>query len=78
MSYFTRIFLQHPNSVGEGYLEHFYEASLFGIKLVAFGVAEFVHAVVPSVDLFHLYGTESDVELFKLARDLRRRRPIRE
>ncbi|KRB85065.1 hypothetical protein ASE00_21530 [Sphingomonas sp. Root710] len=44
-----RFFLAHPRSVGEGYWEHFRVASTVGVKMVAGGLACFVHALVPSL-----------------------------
>lgn len=45
---FRRLFLDHPASVGESYVEHFGVASRFGWRLVRGGLACLAHAVVPS------------------------------
>ena len=41
------IFKEHPNSVGETYLEHFVKASSFGIKLILIAIRVFIHAIFP-------------------------------
>lgn len=41
------IFTDHPESIGETYWQHFFFASLFGIKMVAAGLACLVHAIFP-------------------------------
>ncbi len=40
-------FLDHPNSVGESYSEHFMFASRFGLKLIGAGLAAMVHGLLP-------------------------------
>ena len=42
-----RWFLDHPRSVGEGYLEHQRMALGFGAELIAAGAACLVHALIP-------------------------------
>jgi hypothetical protein len=44
-----RLFLAHPRSVGESYIEHFGVASRFGAQMVAGGLACFAHALFPSL-----------------------------
>lgn len=44
---FSRLFLDHPTSVGETYWEHFAVAFGFGSRLVAAGAACFVHGLLP-------------------------------
>jgi len=43
----TKVFLEHPRSVEETYLEHARFASGFSLRLLAAGCAAMVHAVVP-------------------------------
>lgn len=43
-----RIFADHPASVGESYFEHLRRAGSIGLRLVASGLACFIHALVPS------------------------------
>jgi hypothetical protein len=44
---FSRLFLQHPRSIGESYLEHQRHALGFGFSLLFASAACFVHAIVP-------------------------------
>ncbi len=44
-----RLFVEHPASVGESYVEHFGVASGFGARMIAGGVGCIVHAVLPFV-----------------------------
>jgi len=46
---FERLFLAHPRSVGESYVEHFGVALRFGLTMVASGAACIVHALVPAM-----------------------------
>ena len=46
---FTRLFLEHPRSVGESYLEHQRRAFGFGCSLFLAALACFVHAIVPGL-----------------------------
>lgn len=42
-----KIFLDHPASVNETYLEHLFQAGRFSLKLLVSGLACFIHAIVP-------------------------------
>ena len=44
-----RLFLDHPESVGESYVEHFAVAGRFGLTMIAGGVACTLHAILPAV-----------------------------
>ena len=44
----ARSFVDHPQSVGETYGEHFAVAFGFGLRLVGAGLACLVHAFVPA------------------------------
>jgi hypothetical protein len=44
---FQRIFVDHPQSVDETYLEHMRFAGWFASRLLAAGGAALVHAIVP-------------------------------
>ena len=46
---FSRIFLDHPKTVGESYWEHFRVAGSFGVAMVTGGVKAMVHAALPNV-----------------------------
>ncbi len=43
----TRLFTQHPASVGETYLQHFRSGARFGARMLAGGLACVVHALLP-------------------------------
>lgn len=57
----NRLFLDHPRSVGESYLEHQRHAFGFGMTLLGAALACLVHAVVPS--LFVRTGSETVTRL---------------
>lgn len=46
---FRRLFLDHPQSVGESYAEHFRVASGFGIAMLVGGAGALLHAFLPFV-----------------------------
>lgn len=46
---FRRLFTEHPESVGESYVEHFGVAARFGAIMIAGGIGALVHAVVPGL-----------------------------
>jgi hypothetical protein len=52
-----RMFVDHPHSVGESYLDHARVAARFGVTLVAAGGACLVHALVPG--LFRTTGSRA-------------------
>lgn len=68
-----KLFFEHPKAVGETYLQHFKNATSIGNKMVFFGVAEYIHAVVPAIDLFKAVGTTSSKEIDDLANTLNKR-----
>lgn len=43
------LFIDHPESVGETYLEHQRHAAAFGITMVTAGIACLLHALVPAL-----------------------------
>ena len=45
----TRLFIEHPRTVGEGYFEHMRASLGVGLKLARASAACFVHAVVPGL-----------------------------
>ena len=47
MQLIQRLFRDHPESVGETYLEHLFQASYFGRRMVVVGFACLVHALIP-------------------------------
>jgi len=46
---FRKVFLDHPRSVDETYLEHLFQATRFSMKMVYGGFACFVHGLIPSL-----------------------------
>jgi hypothetical protein len=42
-----RLFIDHPQSVDESYVEHFGVAAKFGVTMIWGGLCALVHAVVP-------------------------------
>lgn len=58
---FTRLFLQHPRSIGESYLEHQRHALGFGFSLFLAALACFVHALIPG--LFVRTGSDAVTRL---------------
>jgi len=42
-----RLFLDHPASVGESYVEHLGVAGRFGARMIAGGIGCMIHAVLP-------------------------------
>lgn len=44
----SRVFLKHPQSVGETYFEHMGFAAWFAAKLFQAGFAAAVHAILPN------------------------------
>lgn len=47
MSYLDRLFLAHPRTVGESYLQHSAFALRIGSRLLLAGLAAVIHAIVP-------------------------------
>jgi hypothetical protein len=71
---FKKYFYEHPESIGESYWQHFCNASVFGTKLIVFGMAEYIHAIIPGIDLFETFGTNSYIEIDKLQKQLKNRK----
>lgn len=46
---FNKLFVDHPKSIGEGYVEHFGIAMRFGATMVTGGFGCIVHAFVPGL-----------------------------
>ena len=46
---FKRLFVDHPKSVDENYVEHFGVASRFGFEMIWGGIKALVHAVIPGL-----------------------------
>jgi hypothetical protein len=58
---FTRIFTNHPESIGETYTEHLLFASLNGLKLMFAGLACIIHSIFPFVFVYTASRTMQNV-----------------
>jgi hypothetical protein len=58
---FRKLFLDHPDEVGETYPEHLRVAGRFGGEMVVGGIATMVHAAVPA--LFKTAGSATVARL---------------
>lgn len=58
-----RLFLDHPDSVGETYAEHLLAAGRFGLAMVVGGAACMIHAVVPAA--FASTGSDTVIALHR-------------
>ena len=45
----SRLFVDHPREVGEGYFQHMAAAGRYGVRLARLSGLAFVHAVMPGV-----------------------------
>lgn len=52
-----RLFLRHPRTLGESYVEHAGAAGRFGVAMIVAGLACLVHAIVPA--LFTRTGSDA-------------------
>jgi hypothetical protein len=71
-----RLFLEHPQSVGETYLEHQRQAFGFAGTMLLGALACFVHGLVPS--LFTRTGTQTVLRLHERLVIHRTSRPVRQ
>lgn len=67
------LFTDHPRSVGETYGEHFLFASSFGARMVAGGLACFVHGFLPF--LFVRTGSKTVLALHARMSGVRTQKP---
>lgn len=74
MNCFRKLFIEHPESVGESYLYHGAVALSLSLRLFIFSTAELIHAIVPGVDVFKLANTTSQDEIYKLYLELKERK----
>ena len=63
-----RVFLEHPRSVNESYLQHFGVAFGFAVRLFGAGCAALVHAFVPC-----LFEKTASNEIRRLAEKIENR-----
>jgi len=73
-----RLFFAHPRDVGETYFEHFINAICIGNKMLAFAIAEYIHALIPGINLFTMADTTSGEVLDKLSATLKERQVSQE
>ena len=71
-SMISQIFLGHPRSVNETYLEHMAFASWFAMKLFAAAFAALIHALVPCC--FQKSASSIIAELYERTHDRGRRK----
>ena len=43
----AKLFSEHPESVGESYVEHLGQASGFGLRMISGGIACLLHGLLP-------------------------------
>ena len=63
MALFRKLFIDHPASVGESYIEHLITASGFGTKMVLAGAACVIHDFLPAI--FRNRGSDAICVLHK-------------
>jgi hypothetical protein len=69
MGLLSKIFLEHPRSVGETYHQHFACATHYGFRLTVAGLACLIHAVAPS-----LFKDAASGVVMRMSRELADRR----
>ena len=57
MEKFKKLFTDHPNEMGESYIEHLICASMYGVRMVFTGFAAIIHSIFP----FLFQTTASDL-----------------
>ena len=65
----ANMFTEHPNSVGETYLQHMKKASSFSLKLLSLSICCFIHGVIPP-----LFETTASDEIECMNKKLQKRR----
>ncbi len=66
-----RLFLKHPRSVGESYVQHFGVAAGTGLVMLGTAFALFVHALVPA-----LFVRTGSATIKRLYGKLKQRQPL--
>lgn len=59
-----KIFIEHPASVNESYLQHLLFASTTSLKMIATALMLFAHALVPC--LFKTTGSDFIIRMYKI------------
>jgi hypothetical protein len=57
MEKLKKLFTDHPNQMGEGYIEHLICASMYGVRMIFAGFAAIIHSIFP----FLFQTTASDL-----------------
>ena len=70
----SKLFTEHPASVGETYGEHLVMASGFGLRMIGGGIACLIHGLLPF--LFVETGSKKIAELHDTMVANRRRKPL--
>jgi hypothetical protein len=66
---FKQLFIEHPKSVNETYIQHFFTAMSFSMKLLKAAIACFIHALVPGLCI--KTGSKAITELYVKMRSSR-------
>lgn len=69
ISKFIRGFRDHPQSVGETYIQHLWFASKFAARLFAIAGAALIHAIIPP-----LFETTASKHILALGEQIKNRR----
>ncbi len=73
MKRLTKLFTEHPASVGESYLQHMASATSFALRMVGAGLCCFIHGLLPF--LFVKTGSNTVARLHERMVVNRDRRP---
>jgi hypothetical protein len=57
MEKLKKLFTDHPNEMGESYIDHLFCASIYGVRMVLAGFAAIIHSIFP----FLFQTTASDL-----------------
>ena len=57
MEKIKKLFTDHPNQMGESYIEHLICASMYGVRMIFAGFAAIIHSIFP----FLFQTTASDL-----------------
>jgi len=57
MEKLKKLFTDHPNQMGESYIEHLICASMYGVRMIFAGFAAIIHSIFP----FLFQTTASDL-----------------
>lgn len=69
-----KMFIKHPESVNQTYIEHFNHTISYSIILAKFSLYECIHAIIPGIDIYKFVGTTSYKEINELYKDIKKDR----